>query len=173
MQQLFVSDLMRECSSVLVAENTPLRRAAEILVTQDNPVLITHDESGAISGIVAEAAVTRTLMSNTSRTVTIRSIISRHVESVRANAPLTTILHLFRSACHSAIPVVDDQKNVTGMIYRSDIVRMLLDNGESDSDTRTSSDKSTELTQPHYLKRRRPSAGADQQSRRDDDMAAG
>lgn len=169
MQQLFVSDLMRECTSILVAESLPLRSAAEILINQEDALLIACDDAGTVTGIVPESAVIRTLMTNSTNAVVVSSIMSRHVETVRSTAELRSILHLFRSACHSVIPVVDDGNHVTGLLHRSDIVRLLLsdsDSGDiSESRSRTAGEA---IQQPHFMRHRAPTSQASQRPRPDD-----
>lgn len=143
MQRLRVSEMMRTCLGAIVPEDTPLRTAAEILVTADLSVLIATDSDGALAGVVPETAVVRQLLATTCRQATISDILSRHVESVLPDATLYSVLHLFRSACHSVIPVVDEARQILGLLYRQDVVRFLLSEMDEASPSVTS--------EPHFL----------------------
>lgn len=144
MQRLLVSELMRNCLEAIVSEDMPLRSAAELLVTKDLTVLIATDVTGTLSGVVPETAVIRRLLTTACREATIAEILSRHVESVRPEATVYSVLHLFRSACHSVIPVVNDQRQIEGLLHRQDVVRLLL----SEMDDALESPASA----PHFLK---------------------
>lgn len=165
MQQIPVSDLMRPCAFAVVSESMRLREAAEILVLHDYPVLVAEDDSGRICGIVPESAVIRELMTNSRRDVTVASILSRHVESVRADARLTSVLHLFRESCHAVVPAVDESGHIVGLLYRHDIVRLLLSNSDADFIASESQEpRGTAVQKPHFLdrqRRRRKSESAD------------
>ena len=128
MQPLRVHELMRECQAAIIADTALLRHAAETLVTNNLSVLIAVSSQGSISGLIPEAAIIRHLMATPGRDETVSPILSRHVESVRPEADLNSVLHLFRSSCHSVIPVVNTNGHVAGLLHRSDVVRMLLDN---------------------------------------------
>ncbi len=143
MQRILVSDLMRTCSGAIVCEDTPLRTAAEILVTNDLSVLIATGSDGALVGVVPETAVIRKLLATASRDATIAEILSRHVESIRSDVSLYSVLHLFRSACHCVIPVVDHEMQIVGMLHRHDVVRLLLSEMDDAATTATS--------EPHFL----------------------
>ncbi len=146
-QTLLVSDLMRNCCGAIVSEDTRLRDAAEILVTNSLTVLIATDSSGGLVGVVPETAVIRRLLTTPSRTATICEILSRHVESVLPQTSLYSVLHLFRSACHCVIPVVDENRLIVGLVHRQDVVRLLL--SEMD-DVQTSAPFAA--AEPHFLK---------------------
>jgi CBS domain-containing protein len=149
MKPLRVSELMQDTCSAVIAETMLLRRAAEILVAGNYVVLIVEDENGHFAGIVPEAAIVRQLMSSSRRDETVAAVLSRHVETVRSGADVHSILHLFRSSCHGVIPVVDDADGIVGLLYRSDVVRMLLGQ-EPVSETEPQHDRQR---RPHFLDR--------------------
>ena len=161
MQQMRVSDLMRECPTAVIAEGAGLREAAELLITDDHSMLMVQDASGRMTGLICENTIVRELMHNSDRTATIDRIISRHVETVRADASLRSILHLFRSSCHSVIPIVDERDIVVGQLHRSDVVRFLLDEGPAEVPQKSPQQR------PHFMRSRqqrtstgdRPSGG--------------
>jgi len=126
MQQLPVSELMRNCSHAVVSDTIRLREAAELLVTNGFSVLVAQNASGQLVGVIPESAVIRELLGTTSRDASVSQILSRHVESIRQDASIGSILHLFRSSCHEVIPVLDQAGEIVGLLHRHDIVRMLL-----------------------------------------------
>lgn len=150
MQYPSLSELKRDCTELLVDESTTVRRAAELLLTINVSQLIVRNSSNQLTGIVAESAVIRELMNPTGAEV-IGRIQSRHVESARDTASLDAILPLFRSSCHVLVPVVNDQNKVTGVVHRSDVVRLLLSDLQDNDPTRA--DVAGELTRPNYLRR--------------------
>ncbi|APZ96309.1 HPP family protein [Fuerstiella marisgermanici] len=155
MQQQSVSDFMRESSFAIVSESIRLRDAAELLVTHNFSVLVAEDESGRMCGIVPESAVIRELMTNSDREVLVGSVLSRHVESVRSDAELTSVLHLFRSSCNSVIPVVNHDDQVVGLLHRRDIVRMLLGDAATDAKIDAAEDLASGGSKPHFMDRSR------------------
>lgn len=151
---------MRESQAVIVADSTPLRQAAETLITSNNAVLVATNKDGTIAGLVPEAAIIRHLMATPNRNETITPILSRHVETVRPDANINSVLHLFRSSCHSVIPVVGAADQIVGLLYRSDVVRMLLEESSaSDSESSVA-----ERQKPHFLDRSEQSSGAQKSS---------
>lgn len=162
MQQMRVSDLMRECPTAVIAEGAKLRDAAELLVTNEHSVLMVQDTTGRITGLICENTIVRELMHNSDRTATIDRVISRHVETVRSDASLRSVLHLFRSSCHAVIPIVDEQDAVVGQLHRSDVVRFLLDDGPAEVPQKSPGQR------PHFL-RSRPQRPAAAQPPRDRD----
>lgn len=160
MQQLPVSALMRVCPDAIIAEQTSLRTAAEILITQGVPALIACDEHGRLAGVVPETAVVRELMSlssrdelSASRDETVAGIVARHSESVRADAALTSVLHLFRSACHCVLPVVGPNSDVVGLLHRQDVVRYLLSESDEAGLPVNTDAAHPASRQPYFLKR--------------------
>jgi CBS-domain-containing membrane protein len=153
MQQLPVSALMRVCPDAIIAEQTSLRMAAEILIRQDFPALIACDANGRLAGVVPETAVVRELMSTSSRDETVAGIVARHAESVRPDAALTSVLHLFRSSCHCVLPVIGPDCQVIGLLHRQDVVRYLLSDSDETGLPANSDAAHSTSRQPYFLKR--------------------
>ncbi|MFY9256028.1 MAG: CBS domain-containing protein [Fuerstiella sp.] len=154
MQQLPVSQLMRVCPTAVVQDSTRLREAAEILIVNDYATLIVADDAGKFLGVVPESAVIRHLMSVSNTQETILPIISRHVESVRSDADITSVLHLFRSSCHGVVPVVSEDDKVVGILHRRDIVSHLLsDVGRAENSSGDESTGQDSVTKPHFMNR--------------------
>ncbi|MEO2029399.1 MAG: CBS domain-containing protein [Fuerstiella sp.] len=156
MQQLRVSELMRNCPQAVVSETIRLRDAAELLVTNGFSVLVARNAAGQLAGLIPESAVIRELMVTSCRDASVSQILSRHVESVRQDAKIGGILHLFRSSCHEVIPVLDHTGDIVGLLYRHDIVKMLLSDG-GEQDTRSNSQSGLPGGhRPHFMSRDNP-----------------
>ncbi|MBL8817369.1 MAG: CBS domain-containing protein [Planctomyces sp.] len=126
-QQCLVRDLMLIPRTQPVSLSCTLRKAAELLLCSDSDLLPVVTDEGRLAGIITESSVIRLLMTNPSTDVTIESIVSRHVESVLDDAPISSVKHLFRSDCHSAIPVVTHDGKVRGLLIRRHVMNVLLD----------------------------------------------
>ncbi len=126
MQQRSVRDLMRIRHGLVVAETTKLREVAERLISSDCDLMAVQDEHGKLAGVVFESSIVRALMANPPQDATIQSIIVRHAESVRRDIDLAAVQPLFRSCANTAIPVVDEDGCVCGLLMRSDVIRSLL-----------------------------------------------
>jgi len=155
MQQLRVSELMRNCPQAVVSETIRLRDAAELLVTNGFSVLVARNASGQLVGLIPESAVIRELLATTSLDANVSQILSRHVESVRQDARISSILHLFRSSCHEVIPVLDHTEDIVGVLYRHDIVKMLLSDGAESKTGQTSTGTLADDHRPHFMNRDR------------------
>jgi predicted transcriptional regulator len=131
-QQRLVQDLMRIRHGHVVPETATLRQVAERLIISDCDMMAVTDSDGRFSGVVCESSVVRALMANPASNATIQSIVCRHAESIRLDACLSTVLPLFRSSANTAIPVVDQQNAVCGLLMRRDVIGSLL-NREADS----------------------------------------
>jgi CBS domain-containing protein len=153
MQQLPVSELMRNCSHAVVSETIRLRDAAELLVTNGFSVLVVKNACGQLVGVIPESAVIRKLMATTCHDASVSQILSRHVESVRQDASIGGILHLFRSSCHEVIPVLDQAGEIVGLLHRRDIVRMLLSDAAEPTSEHNSGGALPDGYKPHFMNR--------------------
>ena len=103
--------------------------------------------------MIPESAVIRELMSISSRDANVSQILSRHVESVRQDAEIGGILHLFRSSCHEVIPVLDHAGDIVGLLHRHDIVKMLLSDGAEPQTGQPSESTLPGGRRPHFMNR--------------------
>ena len=126
MLQRPVRDLMRIRHGHVVSEFTTLRDVAERMIISDCDVMAVTDAQTQLVGVVCECSVVRALLANPPENATIQSIISRHAESVCLDASLNSVLPLFRSSAHTAIPVVDSTGCVCGLLMRRDVIGNLL-----------------------------------------------
>lgn len=147
---------MRVRHGHIVPESTTLREVAERLIVSDCDVMAVVDASGKLSGIICESSVVRALMANPAENATVQSIVSRHAESVKLDATLASVLPLFRSSANTAIPVLDVNGIVCGLLMRRDVIgsllRRRLDDAENvstaDSTTATKSSSSSSVIRP-------------------------
>lgn len=162
MQQIPVSQLMRARSGDVIPESVTVREAAEILLSCDHAEIVTTDDGGNLTGIVHESAVIRTLMAGLGASP-ISTILVRHVDSVCQDAELGSVLPLFRSSCNAVVPVIDAAtRTVSGLLYRQDIVRLLLEDADTAVESRQSSAAQSRVPQspvgvdrPHFMKHTR------------------
>ncbi len=126
MQNRQIKDLMRVRHGLVVPETATVREVAERLIISDCDVMAVTGSDGRLAGIVCESSVIRILMTNPPENTTIQSIVSRHAESVRLDASLGSVLPLFRSSAHTAIPVVDSSGCVCGLLMRRDVICSLI-----------------------------------------------
>ena len=121
-----VSDVMRVRHSLVVAESATVREVAERLIVSDCDLLFATDASGRLSGVLSESSVVRALISPALASQEISTLITRHVESLTPSAPLSAAVPLFRASGCTAIPVVNDQRQIVGLLMRRDVMLRLL-----------------------------------------------
>jgi predicted transcriptional regulator len=131
---------MRIRHGLVVTETSTLREVAERLIISDCDLMAVIDERGKLAGVVCESSIVRVLLANPAQDVTIQSIVVRHAESVRLDADVATVQPLFRSCANTAIPVVDANGFVCGLLMRSDVIRSLLNRNTESAETATATD---------------------------------
>jgi len=138
-QQRSVRDLMRIRHGLVVTESFTLREVAERLIISDCDLVAVTDQHGKLAGVVCESSIVRALLANSSEDATIQSIVIRYTESIRIDANLSTVLPHFRSCANTAIPVVDTNGLVCGLLMRTDVIRSLLNRSTESLDTESTS----------------------------------
>ncbi len=126
MQPKRVQELMWSQHAAVVSLSLTVREAAERLIVSDTDLLAVRDSQGRLAGIVMESAVVRCLLATPPAGATIEPLLIRHVDFVRHDDTVSSVLHLFRSACHTAVPVVDQHQRVCGLLLRRDIMAEML-----------------------------------------------
>ena len=121
-----VQDLVRTNTASIVSPDTTIRSAAFILLQSDCDLLAVRNSDGTLAGVVGESSVVRSLLANDSATQCIRPLIVSHVETIRLSSSLSSVVHLFRSACNTAVPVLDDQDQLIGLLHRRDAIETML-----------------------------------------------
>lgn len=148
MHRRLVSDLVLPDDPNIVPQTVSLRTAAEHLLLSDCELLVVTDDSGRLAGVVTESGVVRSLLTaGDSGEGDLSRIVNRHVESIRSDLPLDHVLHLFRSSCYSAVPVIDADESVCGLLRRRDVMEYLL-NGRVDCGHTTAATTRTVLPRP-------------------------
>ena len=146
MQQRTVRDLMRIRHGLVVTETSTPREVAERLIISDCDLMVVTDQCGKLAGIVCESSIVRALLGKPATDATIQSIVVRYAESVRLDAKLATVLPLFRSCANTAIPVVDPDGFVCGLLMRCDVIRCLLNRETESPETATEPTSLTRAT---------------------------
>lgn len=121
-----VADVMRIRHSLVVTESATIREVAERLIVSDCDLMFATDLAGRLCGVLSESSIVRALISPNAATLSISSLITRHVESLSPAAPLSAAVPLFRTSASTAIPVVDEQGRVAGLLMRRDVLMRLL-----------------------------------------------
>lgn len=121
-----VQDLVKQPGGHAVQMSTTLREAALQLLVSDCDLLAVTHADGRLAGVITESAVVRALLSNPPSAQTVAPWVTAHVDSVRQTADLNSVLHLFRASCHTAVPVVDENSCVCGLLLRRDVMGEML-----------------------------------------------
>lgn len=116
----FVINVMQK--AVTCTENEEVRAIAERIVTKSVNHIIVIDASGKLTGIVTSWDVTRAMAQGKKALV---DIMSRHVITTKPDAPLETASKKMDQHNISALPVIDDQKKVLGIVTSEDVSRLL------------------------------------------------
>ena len=116
----FVVNVMQK--AVTCTENEEVRAIAERIVTKSVNHIIVVDASGKLTGIVTSWDVTRAMAQGKKALV---DIMSRHVITTKPDAPLETASKKMAQHNISALPVIDDQKKVLGIVTSEDVSRLL------------------------------------------------
>lgn len=126
MQQRMVQELVRTNTASIISPDTSIRSAALILLQSECDLLAVRNFDGTLAGVVGESSVVRSLLANDSETQSVRPLIVSHVETIRLSASLSSVVHLFRSACNTAVPVLDDNQQLVGLLHRRDAIETML-----------------------------------------------
>jgi hypothetical protein len=139
MNHLQVWELTAYQPALMVDGSAKTRDVAARFLTSDTDVLAVTDAAGRLRGVITESAVVRALLSNPSEHCSIEPYIHTSAESVREDAEISTVLGLFRVSCHSAIPVIDRDQRVCGLLYRQTVMAEFLKHLSAAADSQKSS----------------------------------
>lgn len=126
MQRRQVWELVNYQQPLTVRGTATLRETALQMLVSGADVMAVTDDDGRLQGVITECSIVRALLLNPQPAVTIEHLIHRHVESIRENTEIPLVLPMFRLSCHSAVPVVDVNQRVCGMLRRTDVMAELL-----------------------------------------------
>ena len=102
--------------------NAEVRAIAERIVTKSVNHIIVVDASGKLTGIVTSWDITRAMAQGKKSLI---DIMTHNVFTTKPDAPLETASKKMAQHNISALPVIDDQKRVLGIVTSEDVSRLL------------------------------------------------
>jgi hypothetical protein len=137
-----VWELTRYQSGMVVRGDMTIHDAAAQFIVSECDIMVVTDDHGLLLGVITEGCIVRALLSGPPEDAAIAGWIHRNVDSVRENSDLQSVLPLFRLSCHSAVPVVNQDQKVCGLLRRQDVLAEML----SSSPSRRSSAARSDVT---------------------------
>jgi len=116
----FVANVMQE--AVTCTESEEVKTIAERIVTQSVNHIVVVDTKGKLRGIVTSWDITRALAQGKKA---LSDIVTRHVITTKLNEPLETASKRMAQHNISALPVIDDEKKVLGIVTAEDVSKLL------------------------------------------------
>jgi uncharacterized protein (DUF39 family)/CBS domain-containing protein len=116
----FVANVMQK--AVTCTENEEVQAIAERIVTRSVNHIVVVDRLGHLSGIVTSWDVTRAMAQGKKALV---DIMSRRVVTTMPDEPLETASKKMAQHNISALPVIDNEKRVLGIVTSEDVSRLL------------------------------------------------
>jgi uncharacterized protein (DUF39 family)/CBS domain-containing protein len=116
----FVGSIIHE--AVTCGENEEIEAVAKRIVGQSVNHIVVVDEKGKLRGIVTSWDITRAVAEGKKR---LRDIVVRRVVTTTVNEPLYAASRKLAQHKISALPVVDHEKNVLGIVTSEDIARLI------------------------------------------------
>ena len=116
----FVANVMQE--AVTCSEKEAVQAIAERIVTQSVNHIVVVDGDGKLSGIVTSWDITRALAQGKS---SLSDIVTRRVVTAKFNEPLETASKRMAQHNISALPVIDNEKKVLGIVTAEDVSKLL------------------------------------------------
>ncbi len=116
----FVANVMQE--AVTCSESEEVKTIAERIVTRSVNHIVVVDDKGKLGGIVTSWDITRALAQGKKA---LGDIVTRHVITTKLNEPLETASKRMAQHNISALPVIDDEKKVLGIVTAEDVSKLL------------------------------------------------
>jgi CBS domain-containing protein len=116
----FVASVMH--AAVTCKENEPVKDIAERIVTRSVNHIVMVDENGKLGGIVTSWDVTRAVAQGKK---TLGEIVTRRVITAKPEEPLETAAKRMAKHNISALPVIDVEQKVLGIITAEDVAKLL------------------------------------------------
>jgi uncharacterized protein (DUF39 family)/CBS domain-containing protein len=116
----FVANVMQK--AVTCSESEPVQAIAERIVTRSVNHIVVVDGNGKLTGIVTSWDITRALAQGKK---TLGAIVTRHVITAKLNEPLETASKRMAQHSISALPVIDNEKKVLGIVTSEDVSKLL------------------------------------------------
>jgi len=116
----FVAGVMH--AAVTCAENEPIRDIASRIVTRSVNHIIVVDEHGKITGIVTSWDITRAMAEGRKA---LADVVSRRVVTAKPDEPLEIASKRMAKHNISALPVIDHEGRVLGIVTSEDVSKLL------------------------------------------------
>jgi L-aspartate semialdehyde sulfurtransferase len=116
----FVTSVMQV--AVTCREKEAVRAIAERIVTRSVNHIIVVDDDNRLRGIVTSWDITRAMAEGKTA---LADIVTRHVISVKPDEPLETASRRMAQHNISALPVIDAEKKVLGIVTAEDVSKLL------------------------------------------------
>src|SRR4029079_7024156 len=132
---MFVQDVMTR-EPMTVTRETPIKRAAEILVEHQISSLPLLDEGGVRCGVVSEADLIRDAFvpdarghmlpgehGDSSVPAFVDEVMTQHAITAHETTDIADVAELMASTGVKCLPVIDDDGRLVGVVSRSDLVK--------------------------------------------------
>jgi uncharacterized protein (DUF39 family)/CBS domain-containing protein len=116
----FVANVMQK--AVTCKENEEVRAIAERIVTRSVNHIVVVDDQGKLNGIVTSWDITRALAEGKKA---LADIVTRRVITAKLDEPLETASKRMAQHNISALPVVDGERKVLGIVTSEDVSKLL------------------------------------------------
>ena len=116
----FVASVMHP--AVTCTENEPIKEVASRIVTRSVNHIIVVDEQGKIAGIVTSWDITRAMAEGRKA---LADVVSRRVVTAKPDEPLEIASKRMAKHNISALPVVDNEGKVLGIVTSEDVAKLL------------------------------------------------
>ena len=116
----FVANVMQD--SVTCSESEAVKVVAERIVTRSVNHIVVVDGNGKLAGIVTSWDITRALAQGKKA---LGDIVTRRVITAKLNEPLETASKRMAQHNISALPVIDNEKKVLGIVTAEDVSKLL------------------------------------------------
>jgi uncharacterized protein (DUF39 family)/CBS domain-containing protein len=116
----FVANVMH--SAVTCRENEAIKDVAERIVTQSVNHIVVVDDVGRLCGIVTSWDITRAMAEGREA---LADVVTRRVVTAKSDEPLETASKRMAQHNISALPVIDDERKVLGIVTSEDVSKLL------------------------------------------------
>ncbi len=116
----FVANVMQK--AVTCSEDETVQAVAERIVTKSVNHIIVVDAKGILNGIVTSWDITRALAQGKKR---LPDIVTRRVITAKLDEPLETASKRMAQHNISALPVIDNERKVLGIVTAEDVSKLL------------------------------------------------
>jgi uncharacterized protein (DUF39 family) len=116
----FVANVMH--AAVTCKENEPIQAIAERIVTQSVNHIVVVDDVGRLCGIVTSWDITRAMAEGRKA---LADVVTRRVVTAKSDEPLETSSKRMAQHNISALPVIDSERKVLGIVTSEDVSKLL------------------------------------------------